>query len=140
MKSLIFLIVAIVIYLIFDHDVDSIVVDFPKPPIFDDISTDEVKTQQAVEALQPDLMVMLGHHCYKVIFTYQKIVETMKAPRHSFVYTKDQSNTQIFLPPPESHDPITHPLEESYTTSTLARRQLYLFLMFACLSQSRECV
>ena len=43
---------------IFDHDVDSIVVDFSKPRVYDDLSIDEVKTPQVFEALQPNLMVM----------------------------------------------------------------------------------
>lgn len=30
--------------LIFDHDVDSIIVDLSKPPIYDDLSVDEVET------------------------------------------------------------------------------------------------
>lgn len=29
---------------IFDHDVDSIIIDLSKPPIYDDLSIDEVKT------------------------------------------------------------------------------------------------
>ena len=43
---------------IFDHDDDSIVVYFSKPPIYDDLSIDEVEMPQTIEALQPTLMVM----------------------------------------------------------------------------------
>jgi len=83
---------------------------------------------------------MLGPRCPKVSSTSkQKICETPKAPHHSSLCIEVQSNTQNFLPPPESHDPITHALKELYTASKLARHKLSLFLMFSCLSQSREC-
>ena len=35
---------------VYDHDDDSIAVDFSNPPIYDDLSVDEVKTSQTVEA------------------------------------------------------------------------------------------
>jgi len=74
-----------------------------------------------VEALQPELMVMLGPHYFEVGFTSdQEIVETPKAPHHSSVCIDDQSHTQISLPLLELHNPITHALEESYITSTRA--------------------
>jgi len=126
---------------VFDHNVDSIIVDISKPPVYDDISFDEVETLQAVEALQHELMVMSSPHCPEVGFTSdQEIAETPKASYHSSICIKDQYNTQITLPPPESHDPITHALEESYTISTLGRCKFSMFLTFACLSQSRECI
>ena len=38
---------------IFDHDHDSITVDLSKPPVYEDLSDDEVETPKAIEALQP---------------------------------------------------------------------------------------
>lgn len=82
---------------------------------------------------------MLGPRYPKVSFTSNKeISETPKAPHHSCVCIEDQSNTHISLPPPEPHDPFAHALEESYTTRTLSRRKLSLFLIFSYLSHSRE--
>ena len=105
----------------FDHDDDSIVVDLSKPPVYDDLSIDEVETTQTVEALHPEMMVMSGPCCPEVGFTSnQEIVETPKAPHHSSVCIEDQSHTQIMLPPLKLHDPITHTLEESYIASTRA--------------------
>ena len=52
----------------FDHDVDLFVVDISKPAVFDDLPVDEVETPQAIEALQPELMVMLGPYCLEVDF------------------------------------------------------------------------
>ena len=46
-------------------------------------------------------------------------------------YTEDQLNSQNSHPPLESHDPITHALNESYRTSILAKRNLSLFLIFS---------
>ena len=87
--------------------------------VYEDPFVKEVKTPQAVKALQPDLIVMSGPHCLEVGFTSnQEIVQTLKAPHHSSVCTKDQSNTHILLPPLERHDPISHALEESYIAST----------------------
>ena len=124
----------------FDHDVDSLVVNLPKPLVSDNLSIDEVKTPQVVEALQPKMIDMPSPHYPEVSSTSnQKNFETPKAPHHFLLHIEDQPNTQISLPPPKSHDPIAHALEESYTANTLARHKLHLFLMFACLSQSREC-
>src|SRR5699024_9887321 len=39
---------------------------------------------------------------------------------------------------PKSHDPIAYALEESYTSSTLAKHNLSIFLMFSSLPQSKE--
>lgn len=67
-------------------------------------------------------MVMLGPHCLEASFIPNKrFVETPHAPHHSPIYIEDQFSLQISHPPPQSHDPITHELEESYTTSTLAK-------------------
>jgi len=64
-------------------------------------------------------MVMSCPRCPKVGFTPdQEIGQTCKAPHHSYICIKDQSNTQFSLPPLELQDPITHSLEESYTAST----------------------
>lgn len=119
----------------FDHDVDSLIVNISKPLVFYDRSIDEVETPQAIEALQLELMAMSGPCCPQVSSTSdQKTCEAPKAPHHSFVCTKDQSNTQISFPPLESHDPITYALEESYTTSTLSNHIFSLFLIFSYLS------
>jgi len=84
---------------------------------------------------------MLGPCCLEVGFTSdQKFFETPKAPHHSFVCIEDQFHTQIMLPPLEPHDPIAHPLEESYIARTCARLKLALFILFACISRSRVCV
>ena len=100
-----------------------------------------METPQVIEVVQPKFMVMLGPRCPEDGFASdQEIVELPKAPHHSFVCIDDQSNTLVFLPPPKSHDPITHALEESYTASTLARCKLSLFLIFAYLSRLRECI
>ena len=53
---------------VFDHDVDSITVDFSKSYFYDDLSVDEVKTPYTVEALQPELMVISGPRCLQVSF------------------------------------------------------------------------
>ena len=67
-------------------------------------------------------------------------IQSPKAPHHSFVCIEDPSHSQITLPPLELHDPIVHALEESYITSTHSRHKLSLFLLFACMSQSRVCL
>ena len=67
--------------LVFDHNDDSIIVDFSKPPIYDDLSVDEVKTPQTIEALKPKLMVMSIPHCPEVSFiSDQEILGTTDAP------------------------------------------------------------
>jgi len=84
---------------------------------------------------------MLGPRCPEVGFTSgQEIVETLKAPHHSLLCIEDQPNTQISLPPLGLHNPIAHALEESYTASTHAQDKWSTFLMFSCMSQSRECI
>jgi len=86
-----------------------------------DLFEDEVETPQTVEALQPELMVMLGPHYLEVGFTSNReIVQSLEAPHHSFVCIEDQSHAHLMLPPLELHDPITHALEESYIASTRA--------------------
>lgn len=45
---------------IFDHDHDSIIFDLLNPLVYDYLRNDEVETPNTVEALQPELMVMLG--------------------------------------------------------------------------------
>jgi len=124
----------------FNHDVDSCDVDLSKPLIFDDLPVEEVETPQVVEALQPEMMVM-SSPCYLEVDSTldQKYFETPKAPHHSLVDIEDQSSSQNSHPPPESHDPIAHALEESYTTSTLAKHKFSFFLMFSRLSQPKEC-
>lgn len=91
----------------FDHDDDSLAVNFSKPLVFDDLSSDEVETP--IKALQLALIVMSGP-CYpKVSSTSdQKSVETTKALYHSLVCIEDQSISKISFPPLESHDPIAH--------------------------------
>jgi len=125
----------------FNHDVDSTIVKLSKRLVYDDLSIQEVETPSTVKALQPKLMVMLGP-CYPEVglTSGHEIVETLKAPHHSLLFTKDQPNTHILLPPLELHDPITHALEESYTASTHSQHKWSTFLTFACMSQSRECI
>ena len=124
--------------LVFDHNDDSIAVNFLKPHVYDDLSVDEVETLQTVEALQPELMVMVGPRFLEVGFASDhEIVQTLKAPHHSYVCAQDQSNTHILLPPLKLYDPISHALEESYIASTPARCKLFFFLSIACMSQSR---
>ena len=91
---------------VFNHDGDSIIVNFSKSPVYDDLSVDEAEIPQAVEALHTKLMVM-SRPCYpEVGFTFdQEIVEMPKAPHQSSVCIEDQSHTQIMLPPLKLHDP-----------------------------------
>lgn len=71
---------------IFNHDHDSTTVDFSKPPVYDDISNDEVETPKTVEALQPELMVMSSPRSLGVGFNSdQEIFRLPKAPHHSSV-------------------------------------------------------
>ena len=72
---------------------------------------------------------MSGPRYPKVSFnSNQEIVETPKAPHHSFVCFEYQSNTKISLPPLESHDPIVMH-ERNHT-------QWELLLSVSCLSFS----
>lgn len=97
-------------------------------------------TPQALEALQLDLMVMSGSHCLEVSSTTdQKSIETPQAPHHSLVHIENQFDLHILHPPPETHDPIAHALEESYVASHVAKHKLSYFCMFARLSRSKEC-
>jgi len=45
------------------------IVDLSKPSVFDGPSFDELETLQAIEALHPELMVMLGSHSLDVSST-----------------------------------------------------------------------
>ena len=86
-------------------------------------------------------MVISGPRYPEVGFTSnQEVFETPKAPHHSSVCIEDPSHTHVIFPPLELHDPVTHALEESYIASTRVRRKLSLFLLFACMSQSRVCL
>ena len=115
-----------------DHDVDLLIVNLFKPLVYEDPSINEIETPKSVKELQPELMVMSGPHCSEVGFTFDhEIFQTLKAPHHSFVCTQDQYNTIILLPPRELHNPITHALEESYTSSTLVKHKWSTFLTFA---------
>ncbi len=106
---------------ILNHAHVSIAVDFSKPPLYYDLSNDEVETSQIVKALMPELMVMSGPHFHEVGFTSnQEIVQTPEAPQHSSICTEDKSHTHNMLPPLKLHDPITHALVESYIASTRA--------------------
>ena len=118
-----------------NQNVVSIIVNLSKTLVYDDLSINKVKTLQTVEAIQPELMVMLDLHCAEVGFTSDKeIFETLKDPHQSLLCIEDQPNTQILLPPLELHDLIAHALEESYTASTHAQRKWSTFLMFSCMS------
>ena len=78
----------------FNHIVHSLTVNMSRPLVPNDIPINEVKTPQAVEALHPELMVMLGPCCPEVGFTYgQEIVETLKASHHSQLCFEYQPNT-----------------------------------------------
>jgi len=122
-----------------NEDVDLIIVNMSKILVYDDLFVDKVKTPQTIEELQLEFMVMLGPCCHEVSFTSdQEIVEISKAPHHLSILTEDQPNTQISLPPLKLHDPITHALEEYYTTSILAQHKWSTFLTFSCMAQSRE--
>lgn len=116
----------------FDQDHESIAVDLLKPPVYDDLPNDEFETPKTVEALQPELMVMLGPRSLEVSLTSDdEIVQSPKAPHHSSVCIEDPSHIQITLPPLKLHNPISHALEESYIASNCSRCKLSLFLWFA---------
>lgn len=77
-----------------DHNVDSTAVNLSKTLVYGDLSIHEVETPRTVEALQRELVAMLGPRCLDVRLTSsQEIVETLKAPHHSLIFTKDQPNT-----------------------------------------------
>lgn len=83
---------------------------------------DEGETPQAVEALQPELMVMSCSRSLEISSTSdKKSVESPQTPHHSLVHIENQSNSQFLYPPLESHDPFAHVLEESYMTSTATK-------------------
>lgn len=52
-----------------NHDVYSIIVNLSKTLVYDGPSIDKVETPQAIEALQPELMVMSVPRCLEVGFT-----------------------------------------------------------------------
>lgn len=106
----------------FDHDSDSPIIDLSKPPIFDDPSSDEVETPQAIEALQLKLMVMSSSHNLEGNSSSdKKYLDYPQYPHHSLVHIENQSNSLFSHPPPESHDTISHELEESYVASIVAK-------------------
>lgn len=122
-----------------DRDVDSLIVNLFKPLVSNDLYINEVEAPHVVEALQPELMVMSGPHCLQASSTYnQEIFETPEARHHSSICTEDQPNTQISLHPLKSHDPIAQALEESYTLSVLAKHNVSVFIMFACMTKYKE--
>lgn len=65
--------------------------------------------------------------------------ESPRAPHHSPIHIENQSNSRFSHSPPESHDPITHALEESYVASAIAKRKFCSFFMFYCLSSLKVC-
>lgn len=80
----------------FNHDDSSFTVDISKPLVFDDLPTDEVETPQAIEELQPKMMVISIPHCLEVSSTSNhKYVETPHAHHHSLVCIEDQYHPQI---------------------------------------------
>ena len=106
----------------FEQNSDLSTVDLSKPPIFDDPSSDELETPQAIEALKPKLMVMSGSRSLDVSSTSnQKYVELFQDPYHSIFYSKNQSISQFLHPPTESCDPIAQGLEELYVASTFEK-------------------
>lgn len=59
-------------------------------------------------------MFMSGPHSFEVSSASDhKSFETPQVPHHSPVCIEDQFSLQISHPPPESHDSISHALEES---------------------------
>lgn len=105
------------------------------PPVYDDLHDDEVETPKAVKALQPELMVMSSPRALGVsLISDHEIVQSGKAPHHSYVCIKDPFHTYITLPPLELHDHIAHALEESYVTNTRSKCKLSLFPFFTCMS------
>jgi len=124
----------------FDHDSDSLTIDLSKLPIFDDPYYDEAETNQAIEAFHPKFMVMSGFHSIEVSSTSnQKPVELPQDAHHSLVHIENQCDLQVSHPPLESHDLITHALEESYIGSHVAKRKFSSFCMFSCFSRSKVC-
>jgi len=114
-----------------------IVVNISKPSVYDDLPHDEVETPNSIEALKPELMVMLGPHSIEVRFNSDhEIVQLPKAPHHSSLCIEDLSHRQMTLPPLKLHNPISHPSEKSYIASTRLWCKLSLFFHFlACHSQ-----
>lgn len=53
----------------FHHDVDSLIVNLPKPLVFGDLSIDEMEISYVVKAHHLELMFMLGPHCLEVSST-----------------------------------------------------------------------
>jgi len=104
------------------------------------ILIDEVENAQVVDTLQTELVVMLGSCSPKVSSASdQETVESPQAPHHSLVHIENQSDLQISHPTLESHNPITHALEESYVANHVAKQKLSSFCMFSRLSISKEC-
>ena len=103
---------------IFYNNLDSIAIDLSKPPVYDDLSDDEVETPKIVEALQPEMISMSSPHSLGVSLTFDhETVQSPKAPHRSFICIEDPSHLHITLPPIK-HNPIAHVLEDSYIAST----------------------
>lgn len=120
----------------FHHDSNSPTIYLYMPPLFDDPPADEVETPQAGKALQPELMVMSSSRSLEVSSTSdKKYVESPQAPHYFLVHIENKSSLQFPHPPPESHDPISHALEESYVVSTIAKQKFSSFFMFSHLSR-----
>jgi len=122
----------------FNHDVNSHVVNISRPSVFDDLPDDEVETPQAIEALQPKLMVMSSSYCLDISSTSDhKFVKTPQAPHHSPVFIEDQSSLHISHPPPKSHDHIAYAWSKECTYSSSMQNVLQQHGMSAeCLSCS----
>lgn len=61
-----------------------------KPPVFDDLPSDNFELPQAVEALKPELMVMLGSRSLEACSNSDKNnVESFKAPHHSTTHIEN---------------------------------------------------
>lgn len=77
-----------------------IIVDFLKPPVYDDLPDDEYGTPKTVEALHPKIMVMSCPRSIEVSLTSNhEIIQSPKAPHPASLCIEDPSHTQITLPP-----------------------------------------
>lgn len=124
----------------FDHDVDSLTVNISKLLVFEDIYSYKVETPQAIEALQPKLMVMSAPRGPKVSYiSNKKSIESPQAPHRSLVHIENQLDPHILHPPPESHDPIAQALKESYISSHVEKGKFSSFYMFSHFSRSKKC-
>lgn len=81
----------------FHHNSNSLFFYLSKTLDFDDPFYDEVETPQAVEELQPELMVMSGSRSLELSSTTdQNFFESPQTLCHSLVHIENQSRLQFF--------------------------------------------